>query len=62
MISHHYDNCKPKQIPKREITERHNFIQEHTCPHCNTVGKGPMMFRWHFEHCKHKNDDNEDNQ
>lgn len=25
------------------------------CPHCNKVGKGPPMFRWHFDNCKKKN-------
>lgn len=23
-----------------------------TCPHCNTMGNGPAMQRWHFNHCK----------
>ena len=28
---------------------------EHKCPHCNKIGKGPPMFRWHFDNCKKKN-------
>lgn len=32
----------------------HNFITEHTCPHCSKKGKGPMMKRWHFDKCKQK--------
>jgi hypothetical protein len=23
-----------------------------TCPHCNLVGNGPVMRRWHFSNCK----------
>lgn len=25
-----------------------------TCPHCNKVGNGPVMKRWHFSNCKMK--------
>lgn len=25
---------------------------EYTCPHCNKVGKGPGMHRYHFDKCK----------
>ena len=25
---------------------------EHTCPHCNKIGKGPNMKRYHFDNCK----------
>jgi len=28
--------------------------EEHTCPHCQKIGKGVLMFRWHFDNCKHK--------
>lgn len=28
--------------------------QEHTCPICNKVGKGPGMKRYHFDNCKFK--------
>lgn len=27
---------------------------ERTCPHCNKVGKGTVMFRHHFDKCKLK--------
>jgi hypothetical protein len=27
---------------------------EKTCPHCNKVGKGPNMARYHFDNCKNK--------
>lgn len=33
---------------------RHNSQVQHICPHCDKVGMGPMMFRWHFDNCKHK--------
>lgn len=32
----------------------HNFLVERTCPHCNKVGKGPGMLRYHFDKCKSK--------
>jgi len=25
---------------------------ERTCPHCNKIGKGSRMLRWHFDNCK----------
>ena len=24
------------------------------CPYCNTTGKSGVMYRWHFDNCKHK--------
>jgi hypothetical protein len=24
------------------------------CPHCNKIGVGRAMYRWHFDKCKHK--------
>ena len=27
---------------------------ERTCPHCNKIGKGSSMLRWHFNNCKQK--------
>ena len=27
---------------------------ERVCPHCNKVGKGSSMLRWHFNNCKFK--------
>ena len=32
----------------------HANQQTHTCPHCNKIGKGPVMKRYHFDNCKHK--------
>lgn len=29
---------------------------EYTCPHCNKIGKGPGMKRYHFDNCKLKCD------
>lgn len=26
--------------------------KEYTCPHCNKIGKGPNMARYHFDNCK----------
>lgn len=25
-----------------------------SCPHCGKLGKGPVMYKWHFDNCKHK--------
>ena len=30
------------------------FNQEHVCPHCNKIGKGNAMFRYHMDKCKFK--------
>lgn len=44
-----------KELSKKRLAEgNHNFTQQHTCPHCGMVGKGPMMKRWHFDKCKTK--------
>jgi hypothetical protein len=24
------------------------------CPHCNKIGRGRAMYRWHMDKCKHK--------
>lgn len=32
---------------------KHN-LKEVKCPHCNKIGKGPNMTRYHFEKCKEK--------
>lgn len=30
----------------------HPFMLEYECPHCNKIGKGTAMKRWHFDKCK----------
>lgn len=46
-------SSEAKTIAQSRIANKtHNFITHHTCPHCNKTGKGPMMFRWHFDKCK----------
>jgi hypothetical protein len=37
---------------KRLKEGKHNFTQEHICPHCGRLGKGPQMFRYHFDNCR----------
>jgi len=34
--------------------ENAQFSKKHQCPHCNKIGKGNTMLRWHFDNCKHK--------
>lgn len=42
-----------KQLAQKRLTQgKHNFITEHQCPWCSVKGRGPMMFRWHFDNCK----------
>jgi hypothetical protein len=31
---------------------------ERICPHCETIGRGGNMLRFHFENCKHKGNEN----
>ena len=32
----------------------HHCLKVNICPHCNKSGKGPTMFRFHFDKCKEK--------
>lgn len=43
---HKEDSIKHLRSPKEKVT----------CPHCNTVGGGGSMIRWHFDNCRHKKD------
>lgn len=38
------------------LSPNHNTKKIHTCPHCNKIGKGNIMLRYHFDKCKLKND------
>lgn len=44
----------PEHNQRRIDDGSHNFLVEHTCPHCGKVGKSASMFYWHFDRCKHK--------
>jgi len=41
---------------RSKISDRMKIISAglKSCPHCNIVGSGPVMKRWHFDHCKLK--------
>lgn len=41
---------------QRKLVEsgKHIASQPVTCPHCNKIGKGAIMKRWHFDNCKLK--------
>lgn len=53
-------------VPMQKVTSVEQFIKENpqfrmgrtipnkTCPHCQKVGKGVTMYRWHFDNCKYK--------
>jgi hypothetical protein len=41
-----------KRALDRLANGTHNMQQILTCPHCNKIGKGPVMKRYHFDNCK----------
>ena len=57
--THHWQTLEHKL----EVSERnkkrlkdltHHFLVKDVCPHCNKVGQGPAMKRWHLENCKNR--------
>ena len=40
---------------KQKIRETLKNKPKLKCPHCGLKGKGPSMYRFHFDNCKHKN-------
>jgi hypothetical protein len=57
---HKHKKLLPEQYVKDEIFK--NKVREtlknkpdRICPHCNKVGRGSNMTRWHFDNCKLKN-------
>lgn len=53
--THHFVGENGSFLNKKRLDAgTHNFIQIHECPHCKKIGKGTMMFRWHFDNCKFK--------
>jgi hypothetical protein len=42
----------PQKNPCKNLSETHGINMTHTCPHCHKIGKGPQMFRYHFNKCK----------
>ena len=41
--------------PKASLeSKKHNSKQKYTCPHCNKIGYGLPMLRWHMDNCKLK--------
>jgi group I intron endonuclease len=44
-----------KERNRKSIENKtHTNFKTFTCPHCNKVGVGRNMFRWHFNQCKLK--------
>ena len=44
-----------KRVAAKCLVEgRHHSQKIHTCPHCNKIGTGNAMLKWHFEHCRLK--------
>jgi hypothetical protein len=44
--------AEQKEHRNNRVREVHAIV--HTCPYCNTSGKGTAMKRWHFENCKRR--------
>ena len=47
---------------KQKISEKNRkYFEEQpilVCPHCSKIGKQPLIYRWHFDKCKHKGEKN----
>jgi group I intron endonuclease len=43
-----------RMVQKQLAEGTHTNLKTFTCPHCQKVGVGRNMFRWHFNHCKKK--------
>lgn len=56
------DGTKSMRVRENEIPDGYEVgrimkkptRKERTCPHCDKVGKGPNMTRYHFDNCKQK--------
>jgi hypothetical protein len=44
----------PETIEKIKLAHLGKPKQEHVCPHCAKVGRGPAMYQWHFDMCRSK--------
>lgn len=53
--NHHFlDKVQAKHRTKKIIASgRHSCQIQRSCPHCGTAGKGPALYKWHFDRCKH---------
>jgi hypothetical protein len=49
------ERCDILKKPRLEKMIRN----EYKCPHCELIGKGPNMKRYHFDNCKNKNNNYE---
>lgn len=44
-----------RESHRKKLTDgTHHMIKTHICPHCGKQGKSAVMFRYHFDKCKHK--------
>lgn len=49
-----FQDVKTRVESKGKSIHAHNHI-ERTCPHCNKIGKGPVMLQKHFGNCPKQN-------
>jgi group I intron endonuclease len=53
--THNWSGDNGKLLSKQRFDDgTHNQLLVHVCPHCQKRGKGAVMFRHHFERCKHR--------
>lgn len=44
-----------KKLSDAKLGKKRQPYKQMQCPHCNKVGAGGTMFRWHFDNCKEQN-------
>jgi len=52
-----WNKGKPKVYSEETLQKLRNIkhiCNERKCPHCELIGKGPNMTRYHFDNCKFK--------
>lgn len=61
---YHFDKCKCNPNNNKGDIEKkrsehfikiRKFVKKVICPHCGKEGDKPLMKRWHFDNCKHRN-------
>lgn len=47
----------PEVLAKQSENSKKRWSESKTCPYCGVSGKGPNMYRWHFDNCKYKGEE-----
>lgn len=56
IVKHLIENGKSTRFKKGEVQAINKI--KHICPHCEKIGKGIAMKRWHLDNCKYKGNKN----